>query len=302
MILRDNDLAADNQASMAIGLRARPFSEVARSFRSRSQLWVGVFILGSFVVVALAAPLIAPHNPLATFSGHELQGPSRAFPLGADELGRDNLSRLIYGTRASLIVGVLTTAIAATGGVLTGTLAGYRRGWFDAVVMRLWDAVLAVPPIVVGVMIAAFLGPSTTNVALAIGFAMMPDFARVARATTIQECAKEYISAAALGGATTRKIIIRHILPNSLGPLLVQIALAFGFAVLVEAGLSFLGLGTQPPDPSWGGMVAEGRIYLNSAPFYVIFPGLAITVLVLGLHFIANGLRDVNDPRLAARN
>ncbi len=269
--------------------------------RGSWRLGVGAFVVGVCVVAALAAPLISPHDPLAAAQGHELQGPSLRFPLGTDELGRDILSRIIYGTRPSLVIGFLACAIAMAGGVTTGLLAGYRGGWLDSALMRTWDAVLALPPILVGIILAAFAGPGTGSAALALGIAFMPGFARVARAAAIQERGKDYVSAAVVGGATGPKIVLRHILPNAFAPLLVQATVVVGIAVLVAAGLSFLGLGTQPPTPSWGGMVAEARPYLGQSVWFALFPGTAISILVLGLNLLADGLRDLFDPRRGQR-
>lgn len=272
---------------------------------SNWRLVIGACGLLLFAIVAIAAPLAAPHDPMLAFRGHELQRPSPGFIFGTDELGRDILSRVIYGARVSLFVGSLATVIGGTGGVAAGLVAGYRGGWCDAVLMRSADAVLALPPIIVGIILAAFLGPNAHNVAIALGIAVMPSFARVTRAITIQERAKDYIAASVIGGSKTRQIILGHILPNALGPILVQATLTMGIAVLVEAGLSFLGLGTQPPSPSWGRMIADSRPYLESAPWYPIFPGGVIVLFVLMLNMLADGLRDALDPhgitRRAAR-
>lgn len=275
----------------------RSVVRVIASFPWRNwRLVIGACGLLLFTLVAVAAPLVAPHDPLLAFRGHELQGPSSEFLFGTDELGRDILSRVIYGARVSLFVGALATLIGGVGGVAAGVVAGYRGGWSAAVLMRSADAMLALPPIIVGIMLAAFLGPNTRNVAIALGIAVMPGFARVTRAITIQERGKDYIAASVIGGSKTRQVILEHILPNALGPILVQATLTMGLAVLVEAGLSFLGLGTQPPSPSWGRMVADSRPYLESAPWYPILPGAVIVVFVLLLNMLADGLRDTIDP------
>jgi len=216
---------------------------------------IGLGLVGVFIVFAIAAPLISPHDPLQQFSGHELVGPSLRFPLGTDDLGRDILSRVIYGARTSLIVAVIAVAIGAAAGVPTGLIAGYFRGAADSILMRFWDSVLSIPAVLLGIIVAAFFGTGAMKTALALGIAISPTLARVARAAAVQEKNKEYVAASTLSGVRTPAILVRHILPNSMGPLLLQLALSAGFAVLVEAALSYVGLGTQPPTPSWGAMI-----------------------------------------------
>jgi ABC-type dipeptide/oligopeptide/nickel transport system permease subunit len=256
---------------------------------------LGVFI--AVVVVAVAASVVAPYSPLEMFARKELQAPGAMFPLGADHLGRDILSRIIFGTRVSLMVGVIAVALGSGVGGISGLIAGYSGGWVDGLIMRMWDAVFAVPAVLLGIALAAALGPSSSNAAIAIGIATMPTFARIARAAVIAESGKEYVQAAVALGIPTARILARHIVPNVVGPLLVMMALTMGNAVLLEAGLSFLGLGTQPPDPSWGGMLNESRQFLRDAPWFGVFPGIALTVLVLGLNSFADAMRDALDPR-----
>jgi len=258
---------------------------------------LGLAICVLTALVALTAPLLAPHGPLEQFAGSELHAPSATFPLGTDNLGRDVFSRIVFGTRVALLVGVLAVALGAGVGGGSGVLAGYAGGRTDALIMRLWDAVFAFPAILLGIGIAAVLGASATNAAIAVGIATMPTFARIGRAAVLAERGKDYVLAARALGARPGRILVRHILPNTLGTLLVQVALAMAAAVLLEAGLSFLGLGTQPPEPSWGGMLSESRQYLRAAPWFGVFPGVALTTLVLGLNFFSDALRDALDPR-----
>jgi len=259
---------------------------------------MGLTISLGTIGVAVAAPALAPYSPIQQFPGNELAPPSVRFPLGTDSVARDILSRIIFGTRVSLLVGMVAVILGAVVGGGTGLLAGHARGPFDAVVTRVWDAVFAVPGILLGIALAAAFRPSMMVVAVALGITNMPTFARLARAGVLGERNKEYVLAAHTLGASRARVLGRHILPNILGPLIVQLALAMASAVVLEAGLSFLGLGTQPPEPSWGSMLAESRQYLRQAPWYGLFPGIALTVLVAGLNFFADGLRDALDPRL----
>jgi peptide/nickel transport system permease protein len=260
---------------------------------------IGACLVFGILVVAGAAPILAPYSPIQQFPGNELAPPSARFLLGTDSIARDILSRMMFGSRVSLLVGVVAVALGAGVGGVTGLLAGYVQGRFDAVVMRLWDAVFAVPAILLGIAFAAAFRPSGGLAAVTLGIASMPTFARLARAGVLAESRKDYVRAARALGASQMRLLGRHILPNILGPIFVQLALVMAAAVVLEAGLSFLGLGVQPPEPSWGGMLAESRQYLRQAPWYGLFPGLSLTFLVLGLNFLADGLRDALDPRLS---
>jgi len=273
--------------------------QAAERFVARPGGVIGVGVLLVIVLGAVAAPALAPHDPLVQFAGSEFDPPGGQFPLGTDQLGRDLLSRIVFGARSSLIVGILAVLLGAGVGGASGLAAGYTGGWLDAMVMRLWDAVFAVPAILTGIALAAAFGAGATNAAIAIGIATMPTFARLMRGAVIQERVRDYVEAARALGATDLRIVVRHIVPNSLGPFVVQIALAMGAATLLEAGLSFLGLGTQPPQPAWGDMLAESRLYLRQAPWYAVFPGIALTSLVVSLNFCADALRDALDPRSA---
>jgi peptide/nickel transport system permease protein len=260
----------------------------------------GAAILLTLIVVAVFAPLIAPYPPAEQHIGQEHAPPGGAFPLGADDLGRDVLSRVMHGARISLMVGALATALGAAVGVSTGVVAGYVGGVVDALIVRSYDVLLAFPGIILGIAVISVLGASATNVAYALAIGNAPLFARLARASVLSERERDYVHAARSIGSTRGRIMFRHVLPNILAPLLVQTSLAIGVAVLAEAGLSFLGLGTQPPDPSWGSMLNESRAYLREAPWFGFWPGVALTTLLVGLNFFSDALRDALDPRRIA--
>jgi peptide/nickel transport system permease protein len=205
----------------------------------------------------------------------------------------------VYGSRISLFVGVLAVVIGSVVGVSSGLAAGYRGGWLDAAIMRVWDTLLAFPAILLGIAVAAILGPGVTNAAIALAIISIPQFSRITRASVLGEKQKDYVQAARCIGVGDVKIALRHIFPNTVSPLLVQLSLAMAYAVLLEAGLSFLGLGTQPPEPSWGSMLNTSRAYLRQAPWYAVFPGIALSILLLGLNFLSDALRDALDPRLS---
>jgi ABC-type dipeptide/oligopeptide/nickel transport system permease subunit len=257
----------------------------------------GVVMLALLVIGAAGAPLIAPYDPIQQHLGAELLPPGAAYLLGTDHLGRDLLSRLIWGSRASLLVGVISVALGGFVGVSTGLLAGYRGGWVDASIMRIYDALLAFPGVLLAIAIIAITGPGVLNVALAIAVAQMPNDARLARSIVLAQREREYVQSARSLGATGRWIMLKHLLPNTLPPMLVQFSIAMGFAVLAEAGLSFLGLGTQPPTPSWGGMLNESRGFLRQAPWFGVWPGLMLAALMVGLNYLSDALREALDPR-----
>lgn len=283
-------------------LRRQPLTVQATVSVLRSPVGLTGFAVALlFVVLAVFAPLVAPYPPYEQHQGNLLQPPNGQFLLGTDELGRDLLTRVLYGARVSMIVGVLATAIGATIGVATGLLSGYLGGWVDSVIMRFYDALLAFPGIIIGIGVISVLGPSSINVAYALALGGMPFFARLMRSTVLSEREREYVFAARSIGAADGRIMVGHVLPNTLPPLLVQLSLAMGFAVLAEASLSFLGLGTQPPDPSWGSMLNDSRAYLREAPFYGLWPGLALTILLVALNFLSDALRDALDPRRSNR-
>jgi peptide/nickel transport system permease protein len=218
--------------------------------------------------------------------------------MGTDELGRDQLSRIIYGARVSLQVGAVSVVLALVAGALIGIVAGFYRGWIDDWLMRLVDVVFAFPGLVLAIVIAGLLGPSRTNAMIAIGIVYAPAFARVIRGSVLSVMAESYVEAARVVGASDIRIMARHLVPNILAPIIVMATVYLSTAILSEASLSFLGLGTQPPEPSWGGMLNAARRFMELAPWLAIFPGGAIMLVVLGFNFLGDGLRDALDPRL----
>ena len=257
---------------------------------------VGLIVLLVMLVLGLAAPLLAPYDPILQHNGYELTPPSWRFLLGTDELGRDLLSRIIYGARIALMVGVAAVALGSTVGISIGLLAGYWGGWFEAVMMRILDALLAFPGILLGIAVAAILGPGLFNAGIAVGIISMPGYARMARAGMLAQKHHDYVLAARALGYSQWRVVFKHVLPNVVAPILIQVAFGMAGAVLLEAGMSFLGLGAQPPQPSWGSMLSVSRRYLRLAPWYGIAPGVVITVFLLGMNALADGLRDALDP------
>jgi peptide/nickel transport system permease protein len=260
-----------------------------------------VIIILVLSLAAVFAPLISPTDPLHMDFDALMQSPSRDHPAGTDSLGRDNLSRIIWGGRVSLQVGVLSMAIATVIGVSAGLAAGYYGRWIDTIIMRIVDAILAFPALLLAILMVAVLGPSLRNAMLAIAVAFIPSFARVTRANTLSIREKEYVEGARAIGASAVRIMLRTILPNTLSTVIVQVSLGMSYAILIEAGLSFLGLGIQPPTPSWGYMLATGREFITLAWWLTTFPGLAIFVTVLSWNFIGDGLREALDPRQQRR-
>jgi peptide/nickel transport system permease protein len=278
----------------------RSFSPVRlaiRRFVRRPVAVVGLAIIVLFVLIALLAPVLAPYDPIATSWSAIRKAPSVAHWMGTDENGRDVLSRVIFGSRASLMAGVVSVLIAAGIGVPAGLLAGFAGGWTDVVLSRVVDAMLACPFLILAIALAAFLGPDLTNAMIAIGVSTAPRFMRVARAASLDAASNDYVEAAVASGSPPWRIAVRHIAPNIVPPVLVQGTLAIAAAVIAEASLSFLGLGQQPPDPSWGGMLNAAQRFLTQAPWLAVFPGLAIFLAVLSFNLIGDGLRDALDPR-----
>ncbi|HLU83548.1 MAG TPA: ABC transporter permease [Trueperaceae bacterium] len=257
----------------------------------------GLIVVMLFVVVAATAPLLAPYSPSRPDFLAVRQAPSAEYRLGTDEIGRDVLSRVVFGARASLIAGVMSVAIAMGVGVPLGLLAGYYRGASDELIMRVTDAVLAFPFLILAIAMAAALGPSLTNAMIAIGIASTPTFVRLTRAQVLAVVSEEYVHAARALGASDGRIIAMHVLPNSFTPLLVQGTLTIAQAIIAESALSFLGLGVQPPTPSWGGMLNTAKNFLVQAPWMAVYPGLSIFVTVLAFNIFGDGLRDALDPR-----
>jgi len=257
----------------------------------------GMIILSLLVFAALFAPFISPYDPIVQHQGKELQGPNAQFWFGTDELGRDLLSRVIWGTRPSLSVALMVVGIGGVLGILAGLAAGYLGGWADALLMRIFDALFAFPAILLGFVVIAALGPGTSQVAIAIAIAVVPSLGRVARSLVLKERYRDYVLAARCVGAGSVRVMLKHVLPNAVSPMIVNLALLMGFAVLAEAGLAFLGLGTQPPQPSWGAMLNSSRAYLRVDPWMAIGPGIVLAMLLLGLNYLADALREAFDPR-----
>lgn len=263
--------------------------------------WLGLLGLTLTIVVmvaAVGAPLIAPIAPETMDPQARLHGPSWAHPFGADDFGRDLLSRVLYGTRISLQVGVIAILLSTVFGLTVGLLAGYARGGIDSVIMRVMDVVMAFPSILLALFIMAVLGSSLQNVVLAVSVAYIPFFARITRGQVLALAESPFVEASRAAGASHGRIMARHIFPNVVPLLIIQATTNLAFAILAEASLSYLGLGTQPPEPSLGRMLTEARPWLNQAPWLAIFPGLALMALVIGSNLLGDGLRDVLDPRL----
>ncbi len=258
----------------------------------------GLCLIAATVGAAAAADRLATHDPLTIRTDVMLRPPSAAYVLGTDQFGRDILSRLLVGARTSLVVAFASVALAGSAGMLIGVVSGYLGGWFDGISMRLMDIIFAFPAILLAIAIMAVLGTSLSNLVVAIGVVYTPQFARVARAAVLSIKHVEFVEAARAMGAGTWRIMARHLLPNILPPVIVQISLSLSLAILSESALSFLGLGTQPPTPSWGNMLSEGRQFMEIAPWNAVFPGAAIMVAVLGFNLLGDGLRDALDPRL----
>jgi len=258
---------------------------------------LGLAIVLFFIVIAVFAPLIAPYDPVQTSWTAVRKAPSAAYWFGTDEIGRDVLSRVIWGARASLMAGLVSVCISMAMGVPIGLLAGYMGGWVDGLISRFTDAMLAVPFLILAIALAAFLGPSLTNAMVAIGVSAMPVFIRLTRAQVLSVKVEDYVEAARAVGNPHWRIALRHILPNTLPPLIVQATLTIATAIIAEASLSFLGLGQQPPAPSWGSMLNTAKDYIDNAPWMAIWPGLSIFLLVLSFNLLGDGLRDAMDPR-----
>ena len=268
-----------------------------RRFIGRPVAVAGLAVIVVFVAVAAFAPLFAPYDPIATSWTAIRKAPSALHWMGTDENGRDVLSRVIFGARASLLAGVVSVLIAAGIGVPAGLLAGFAGGWTDALLSRLVDAMLACPFLILAIALAAFLGPDLTNAMIAIGVSTAPRFMRVARAATLDAASNDYVEAARAIGNPAWRVAVRHVLPNIVPPILVQGTLSIAQAIIAEASLSFLGLGQQPPDPSWGSMLNSAQRFLSQAPWLAVFPGVAIFLAVLSFNLVGDGLRDALDPR-----
>jgi peptide/nickel transport system permease protein len=280
---------------------ASPLRLGLRRFALRKSGLAGLVLVLLFVAAALLAPLIAPISPVAANWEAIREAPSAMHWMGTDEIGRDEFSRVIFGARASLAAGVVAVLIAAAIGVPAGVVAGFARGWTDAVLSRIVDAMLAIPFLILAIALAAFLGPNLRNAMIAIGVTTAPIFMRVARAATLDTMTQDFIEAARSIGNPPWRIALHHVLPNILAPVLVQATLSIATAIIAEAALSFLGLGEQPPLPSWGSMLNAAQQFMTQAPWLAVFPGVAIFLTVLGFNLMGDGLRDALDPRQAGR-
>ncbi|WP_421859313.1 ABC transporter permease subunit [Oricola sp.] len=265
---------------------------------------LGLYVFVTIVFIAVFAPLIAPHSPSLQNRGFLLlppfwmEGGTLTYPLGTDAVGRDILSRLIYGARFSLFIGVVVVAISVSVGVMVGLVAGFFRGWVDTAIMRVMDVILAFPSLLLALVLVAILGPGLMNAMIAIALILQPHFVRLTRASVLAEREREYVISARVAGAGVFRLMFVTILPNCLGPLIVQATLSFSNAILDAAALGFLGMGAQPPTPEWGTMLAEAREFILRAWWVVTFPGLAILITVLAINLMGDGLRDALDPKL----
>ncbi|HTO65892.1 MAG TPA: ABC transporter permease [Bradyrhizobium sp.] len=274
-----------------------PSRRALRRLVKRKGAVLGLIVIAIFMLLAVFAPLIAPYDPIATSWTLVRKPPSALHWFGTDDLGRDVLARVIYGTRASLLAGAISVGIALAVGVPLGLVSGYRGGLIDALISRMTDAMLACPSLILAIAFAAFLGPSLGNAMIAIGITATPIFVRLTRAQTMNVKVEDYVEAARAIGNPRWRIALFHILPNILPALLVQATLSIATAIIAEAALSFLGLGQQPPAPSWGSMLNAAQRFLTNAPWMAIWPGLAIFLVVLSFNLVGDGLRDALDPR-----
>jgi peptide/nickel transport system permease protein len=272
--------------------------ETLRLFLRNRLASIGAVIILLLIVFALLGSRLTPYDPVGIDMGARLNPPSLRHPFGTDDFGRDVLSRVLAGASVSLKVGVIAVSISTVIGTLLGAVGGYRGGWIDEVIMRFMDVLFAFPAILLAIAILAALGPGISNAMIAIGIVYTPIFARITRGSVLTVREEVYVEAATAIGARDSRILFRHILPNVIAPVIVETTLSLAFAILAEAALSYLGLGTQPPDPSWGRMLSEGRGYIQDAPWLGVFPGLAIMVTVMGFNFLGDGLRDALDPRM----
>lgn len=275
-----------------------PLWEVFRRLSKRITALIGLIIVLAFLISALLAPLLAPHDPIEHSLGHMLAKPSWDYPLGRDELGRCILSRIIYGARISLLIGIMVISIGVLVGVPLGVVSAYYAGKVDFTVQRFVDTMLAFPGILLALTLIAMLGVGLHNVMIAVGISTIPIYARLARSSVLAIKARQFVEASKSIGASDFKIIRQHLLPNSLSPIIVQSTLHMATAILWAAGLGFLGLGVNPPTPEWGAMLNGGRLYIRVASHVATFPGMMIFITVLGFNLLGDGLRDALDPRL----
>jgi len=288
-----------DQVRIPVASAQRPASRAWRKLKANKGALVGLFIIAFFALLAVAAPLLPIPDPNATSWSAIRKAPSALNWLGTDDIGRDILSRMIWGARASLMAGVLSVAIAVVVGVPFGLVSGYFGGWIDQIISRVTEAFLAMPFLITAIALAAFLGPNLMNAMIAIGLSAMPVFIRLTRGQVLAVKTEDYVEGARSIGLRHSSIITRYILPNVFAPILVQATLTIATAIIAEASLSFLGLGQQPPAPSWGSMLNVAKNYLSQAPWMAMWPGAAIFLVVIGFNLLGDGLRDALDPREA---
>jgi peptide/nickel transport system permease protein len=274
-----------------------PWARAWRRLRRRKGAMVALGVVVLFIAIALLAPWIAPYDPTATSFTQVRKAPTWIHWFGTDEVGRDVLSRIVWGARASLSAGLVSVSIAIGAGVPLGLLAGYAGGWIDTILSRIVDAMLAIPFLILAIALSAFLGPSLSNAMIAIGVTATPVFIRLTRGQTLQARVEDYVEAARAVGNPHWRVALVHVLPNIVPPLLVQASLAIAGAIIAEAALSFLGLGQQPPAPSWGSMLNTAQRFIAQAPWMAFWPGFAIFMAVLSFNLLGDGLRDALDPR-----
>ena len=298
--MRSNDVALAPESSAPPG----PFTEFVRAFAANRGATVAFFVFVAVMLGALLAPWLAPHDPIQQFRDHMLTPPLwqagglAQFPLGTDELGRCLLSRLLHGGRVSLMIGAAAVTLALLPGVVLGLLAAFGGVWLSASIMRVMDVLLALPGLLLAIGVISILGPGLVNTIIAIAVGALPGYVRLARGAALTEMARDYVTASRVAGAGTLRLMFITVLPNCLGPLIINATLGFSSAILETAALGFLGLGVQPPLPEWGSMLSAARDYIERAPWVVTMPGLTILVTVLAINLMGDGLRDALDPKL----
>ncbi|MCS0791431.1 nickel transporter permease [Cytobacillus pseudoceanisediminis] len=286
------------KAPVPVSKRKAKGADLAKALIKNKMSLVGGSIVFIYIILAVLAPLISPYDPYEIDLVNKLQPPSADHIMGTDDKGRDIFSRILYGSQLSLAVGFVSVFIGALFGIFLGIISGYYGGWVDTIIMRFIDVLLAFPGLLLALAIVSALGPSLINVMIAVGVFSIPTFARIVRGSTLSVKKMEYIDAIRVLGASDLKIIFVHILPNIMSPIIVQGTLRLATSILSVAGLSFLGMGAQPPTPEWGAMLSDGRDFLFTAPHIALFPGIAIALIVLGFNLFGDGLRDALDPRM----
>lgn len=287
----------DNKDEQLYSSRS-PFRLAVNRFKKNKRAVIGLWIVVVFVLLAILAPIIAPYDPLTQNMETTLESPSITHILGTDEFGRDIFSRILYGAQISLAIGFVGVLIALVAGIILGTISGYFGGLIDSLTMRVIDVFMAFPSFLLALAIVSILGPGMINVMIAIGIFAIPDFSRIARSAVISVKNMEYIEATKAMGGNNFRIIVKHVIPNCISPIIVIASMRIATAIITAAGLSFLGMGAQPPTPEWGAMLSSGREYLRVAPHLSTFPGIAIMLLVLGFNMLGDGIRDALDPKM----